>query len=77
MPDRISRFRVARMSVFPPMEAGNHARYAVTASTIRRGVPSAQILFDGTLPNAPAFPTTEELLELFDSALRQHMLVRE
>lgn len=77
MPDRTSRFRVARLSVFPPMVAGSHARYALTASVIRRGVPTAQILFDGTLPNAPAFPNTEELLELFDSALRQHMLVRE
>ena len=77
MPDRISRYRVARISMFPPMAAGNMARYALTASVIRNGVPTSQILLDGLVPNAPAFPTTEELLELFDSALRQHMLVRE
>lgn len=76
MHDRISQFRVARMSVFPPYLSGDNARYALTACTVRRGIPNAQILVDGVLPNAPAHPTTEELLELFDSAIRQHMLVR-
>lgn len=75
--DRISRYRVARISLFPPQVPGDGARYALIASTIRNGVPRGQILLDGVVPNAPAFPTTDELLELFDSALRQHMLVRE
>lgn len=74
--DRISRYRVARLSLFPPATHPGQARYAVTASTIRNGIPHAQILLDGVLPNAPAVPTTEELLELFDSALRQHFLPR-
>lgn len=76
MTDRISRFRVARLCVFPPMTHGGQARYAATAATIRQGVPHAQILVDGTLPNCPAFPTTEEVLEMFDSAVRAHMLSR-
>lgn len=76
MSDRMSRFRVARFSIFPPMNTGGNARYALVASTIRRGVPNAQILVDGVLPDAPTHPTTEELLELFDSATRKHMLFR-
>lgn len=76
MPDTMSRFRVARFSLFPPMTAGGHARYCLVANTIRNGVPNAQILVDGHIPGAPMRPTTEELLELFDSATRQHMLIR-
>jgi len=75
--DRVSRYRVARISLFPPQTPGGNARYCLIASTIRNGVPRGQIIVDGIIPNAPAFPTTEELLELFDSAVRQHMLVRE
>ncbi len=76
MADRISRYRVARLSMYPPPTNGGNARYAVLANTIRRGVPHGQIITDGVVPNAPASPTTEELLELFDSALRQNMLPR-
>jgi len=72
--DRISRYRVARLSLFPPMRDGDAARYALIANTIRRGVPSGQILVDGTLPSMPSKPTTEEVLEAMDAALRQHML---
>ena len=74
--DTMSRYRVARLSLFPPMQAGHHARYAVVSHVIKRGIPSAQILVDGILPNQPCYPTTEELLEAFDSAIRQHMLAR-
>lgn len=74
--DRISRYRVARLSVFPPQAAGGHARYALVASTIRRGVPNAQILLDGVLPGLATYPTTEELLEGMDTIIRSHMLFR-
>lgn len=76
MPDRISRFRVARLSIFPPQTGGGQARYCLTASTIRKGVPHTQILVDGVLPMSSQMPTTEELLEAIDSAVRQHMLAR-
>lgn len=74
--DTTSRFRVARLSLFPPMAAGGHARYALIASTIRKGVPHGAILVDGHLPGINPFPTTEEVLEAMDLALRQHMLFR-
>lgn len=76
MNDRISRYRVARLSVFPPTKAGGNARYCLTASVIRNGVPSTTILVDGVIGSSESHPTTEELLELFDSAIRQHMLAR-
>lgn len=75
MADRCSRYRVARMSIFPPQSDGGQARYALIVNTIRNGVPHGSILLDGVLPNAASHPTTEQLLELFDSALRQNRLV--
>lgn len=74
--DRISRFRVARLSLYPPVTGVGGARYALIASTIRKGVPHAQILLDGCVPGVNAQPTTEELLEAFDTAIRAHMLAR-
>jgi hypothetical protein len=74
MPDRISRFRVARLSLYPPHEGNRSAPYALIASTIKNGIPSAQILVDGRLPALSANPTTEEILEGMDAAIRQHML---
>lgn len=76
MPDRQSRFRVARLSLYPPQVGTGAAPYALIASTIRRGVPDAHILVEGRVMGVPARPTTEELLEAFDSAIRQHMLLR-
>lgn len=76
MNDRISRYRSARLSLFLPARDGGNVRYALLRLGVRNGVPQGQILVDGVLPSAPASPTTEELLELFDSALRQHLLVR-
>jgi hypothetical protein len=74
MNDRISVYRVARLSLFPPMTSGEIARYAIIANTLRKGVPSGQILADGVLRGVAPFPTTEEVLEAMDAALRQHML---
>lgn len=74
MNDQISFYRVGRLSLFPPAVDGGNARYAVLATRVRRGIPNSQILVDGVLPSAPASPTTDELLALFDSALHQSML---
>ena len=74
MSDRISRFRVARLSLYPPQVGTGAAPYALIANTIRNGVPRAQIVVDGRLPGVNAAPTTEELLEAFDAVLRRHML---
>lgn len=74
--DIISRYRVARLSLFPPESAAGVARYAIIANTIKRGVPRGTILADGVLRGVDPFPTTEEVLEAMDAALRQHMLPR-
>lgn len=72
--DQISRFRVARLSLFPPMTGGDVARYAAITTVIKKGIPTSQILCDGTLRGVHPFPTHEEVLEAFDAAIRQHMI---
>lgn len=69
-----SRFRVARLSLFPSMLGSGQARYALTSQVIRGNVPHSQILVDGVLNGVASTPTTEEILEAMDAALRQHML---
>jgi len=74
--DRISRYRAARLALYPPNIPRGHARYALIAHTIRGGIPSASILLDGVLPGLDPRPTLEYLLEAFDSVIGQHMLAR-
>lgn len=76
MPDQISVFRVARLSLYPPTNVRSGARYALIANRVKRGIPTANILLDGVVHGVDPSPTTEELLEAFDSALAQHMLHR-
>lgn len=76
MHDTVSRYRVARLALFPPQTAAGPARYTLIANTIRRGVPSAKVLVDGFVSGVPVYPSTEELLEAFDSAIRGNMLFR-
>lgn len=72
--DRVSRYRVARLSVYPPERDGGQARYALITNVVKNGVPTGQILVDGVLNGCPSYPTTEEVLEMLDAAVRQHML---
>lgn len=72
--DRISKYRVARLSLFPPSAPGGNWRYALVANTIRNGIPHAVILGDGVLPNGHPFPTTEEVWEAVNAAALQNML---
>lgn len=74
MHDRISAYCVARLSIHMPHREGAAARYALIANTIVRGVPRAKVLVDGELHGLSPRPTTEEILEAFDAAIRQHML---
>lgn len=70
MYDTTSRYRVARLCVFPPHSVPEGAgRWALTASLIRKGVPTAQILGDGVLPAMSSRPTTEEVIMAMDAAL--------
>lgn len=74
MPDRISTYRVARLAIHVPQTDGALARWSLIATGFRAGVPSSNILLDGSVRLAPRNPTTEELLEAFDSAIRGSML---
>lgn len=74
MHDRISQYRVARLSLFPPQSGPGNARWALTASLIKGGIPTAHILGDGVLRDWSTQPTTEEVLMGLDAAVRSMML---
>lgn len=74
MPDRISQYRVARLSLYPPAQEGGHWRYALIASTIRKGIPHTQVLLDGVITGGTTRPTTEEVLLALDAVVRQNTL---
>lgn len=76
MPDRISTYKVARLSIFMPSEHGGQARYALLVNEIVRGVPRGTVHLDGVLPGSPSSPTLEEMLLLFDRVLDREMLRR-
>lgn len=72
--DRISQFKVARWSIYLPHRDGNPARYALLVNEVYRGIPRTSIALDGVIPSAPASPHLEDLLLLFDSAVRREMI---
>lgn len=72
--DRISRYRVARLSLHIPVNPLAKGHYALIATGVRNGVPTSLVLADGMVPCPAHNPTTEEILEAMDAALRQHML---
>lgn len=75
MPDRVSMYRVARLSLYPPSGDHGQARYACIASTITHGIPRATVLFDGVLSGVATHPQEWEVIEAMDAALRQQRLV--
>lgn len=74
MNDRISSYRVARLAIHVPQVSGDRAPWSLIATGVKRGIPTTNILLDGVVRLAPRNPTTEELLEAFDSAIRSSML---
>lgn len=74
MADRISTYRVARLSLHIPVNSAARAHYALLATGVKNGVPRSVVLADGTVPCAALNPTTEEILEAMHAALAQHML---
>ena len=75
MPDRSSRYRVVRLAVHVPPTNGDRANWSLIAVGVKRGVPSAQILLDGTVPLQGPAPSTEEILDALDSIVRSVRLV--
>lgn len=74
MADRISTYRVARLALHIPVQQGSAAPWSLVAIGTRRGVPHASILVDGRVPCPAHNPTTEEILEAMDAAIRQAMI---
>lgn len=75
MNDRTPWLRTAKLILHPPVKQGGDCRYALTTFSITtRGTQNGRVLLDGVLRGIAPAPTTEELLEAFDAALRQHRL---
>jgi len=74
MSDRISTYRQVRLVLQVPRSEDQRAYYSLHAIGVYKGIPTARILVDGTVSLAPLNPTTEEILEALDAAVRQSML---
>lgn len=73
--DIVSRYRVARLSLFLPPRDGLSAHYALLVNEVTKGIPRGTVLLDGVLPSCPSKPHLEDLLALLDSALHREMLI--
>lgn len=74
MNDRISQYRVVRLAIHVPPTGGTTARWSLIAVGVRRGIPHAQILLDGSVRLPGPAPTTEEILEAVAACAQQGML---
>lgn len=74
MTDTISRYRTIRLAIHVPTSETERAPWTLVAQTVRAGVPSAQILLDGTVPLHGPRPGIEQILDAVDAAVRQARL---
>lgn len=74
MADQISNYRQVRLVLQVPSQPGSRAYWSLHAVGVKRGIPVSRILLDGWVPLAASTPTTEEILEALDAAVRQSML---
>jgi len=74
MPDRISTYRQVRLVLQIPSEPRGRSYWSLHAVGVRNGVPSSVILLDGFAGHLSNRPTTEEILEALDAAIRGSML---
>lgn len=75
MADRISQYRVVRLAIHVPPTGGATARWTLVATGVRRGIPHAAILLDGSVRLPGPAPTTEEILEAVHAIAEQSMLL--
>lgn len=75
MPDRISHYRVVRLALHVPVVDGRQAEWTLVATTVRKGVPGAQIIAEGRVPLHGPIPAVHEIWEALDRIVRQHMLL--
>ena len=74
MSDRISTYRQVRLVLQVPSKDGQRTYWSLHAVGVRAGVPHSVILLDGVVAPLSSRPTTEEILEALDAAVRGSML---
>jgi hypothetical protein len=74
MGDTISRYRSVRLTLHLPPDGTTTARWTLLRIGVRRGVPTSDIIADGTLRFDPAEPTYEAITEALHAAVGQLLL---
>lgn len=72
--DRVSNYRVVRLAIHVPPTDGTMARWSLVAVGVRKGVPSASILLDGTVPLRGPRPPIHEIVEALEAVVGQARL---
>lgn len=74
MPDIVSSYRQVRLVLQVPAQRGGRTYYSLHAVGVRRGVPTARILADGTVSALDPLCTNEEIWEAIAAAVAQNTL---
>jgi hypothetical protein len=74
MADRVSTYRQVRLVLQVPSGSAQRTYFSLHAVGVRKGVPHAAVLADGVVAHLGNQPTTEEIVEALDAAVRQMML---
>lgn len=74
MPDRISYYRQARLSLYLPPEGSDQARYALLFVGTKAGVPNGHIHSDGVVRFDPTPGLEQAALLGLDAALAQVLI---
>lgn len=72
--DRISTYRQVRLVLQIPNLPTARTYWSLHAVGVKRGIPTSTVLLDGVVGHLAQNPTTEEILEACDAAIRGAML---
>ena len=76
MADRISKYRVIRLAIHVPPTDGDAARWSLVAVGVRGGIPTANILLDGSVRMSGPAPSTAEICEALAAIAQQVTITR-
>jgi len=74
MNDQISTYRQIRLVMQVPVSGRSRTYWSLHAVGVKRGVPTAKILADGTVAGLDPLCTTEEIWEAIAAAVAQNVL---
>jgi hypothetical protein len=69
MPDRISRYRTARLLMHMPSAEGRRAHWDLMAIDVAKGIPHSQVIGRGVIEGLSTRPSQDETVEAMIEAL--------